>query len=445
MVTQIESNSTQNILKTRYGQLEKAVPTFALFQQRIKYESRAATGDNYTIDVVLQLPHGHTYNAQTSTLTTGFALGDQAAGKSPQATVRNTEYMNRDFVSYGLISAAKNGNEASFASGLDLIVGNLNMSSRFALEELIAYGGRWIGEVSGATFSDPAPANSGANDLVIYVTKREWSAGIMSLRVGSYVDVYDTTGTYPNYTVTATKRNSGTCQITAVNTSGSNRQVTLTFSVAGDRAGVVETDVIVPAGTGTTAAPNWSLGIAQTAVTTAFGGTLYGIASSSYPLWQSSVYNNASAALTWTQITNLVANFAAKGGMGAYTVVTSPWSYNDINNNQAALRQYTTGYGGKFENGGSSLTYHGPSEGLLEIVPHPMVKAGEAFIMDFDKWLRIGSSEPTFELPGTGRWFCQQMPDNAAMQLRQWWAQAPMTFAPAALGYVYNITPSGLA
>ena len=439
---QVESNSTQNVLKTRYAELVKAVPTFAIVQESMAYDSRRAVGDNYVIDVVLQLPHGHTYNA--ATLTVGFALGDSAAGKTPQASLRNTEYMNRDFISYGLVSAAKNGDQASFAHALDLIVNNLNMSSRFALEEMCLYGQRWIGEVSGVSFSDPAPANSGGNDLIIYITKREWSAGIFALRVGSYVDIYDTTGTYPNYTVTSTKRNSGTIQVTGVNMSGSNRQVTLTFSVAGDRAGVVETDVIVPAGTGYTAATNWSIGIVQTAVTTGTGGTYCGIASASYPLWQSSIYSAASVALTWTAITNLVANFAARGGMGAFTVLTSPWSFNDVNNNQAALRSYTTGYGGKFENGGDSLTYHGPSDGLLEIVAHPMVKAGEAIVIDWKKWRRIGSSEPTFELPGTGKWFVQNMPDNAAFQIRQWWAQAPLCVAPAGLGYVYNITPSGL-
>jgi hypothetical protein len=438
MASTVETSTTEKILKDKYGDIDNLVPTFGILQQRIKFSSTQKIGRKFIVAVTLQLPQGHTYNGNTSSLGNAFALNDAQAGVTEQAEAYGTEYLNRDFISYGLISKSDGGTQQAFEQGLDLVVKNLNSSSRFALEELTLYGGRWIGEVSGAGFSpaDPAPATSGANNLIVYCSKREWAAGLWSVRLGSFLDVYSVTGTWPLTTAPSVKRNlTGTVRVVGVN--GSTRAITLQFSVPAERASVVETDVIIPMN----ANGNWSNGIVQTGYVSYGGGTLYNINSSLYPMFQASAIAQTSTG-TWAKITQIAAMMTARGGMRNYTVLVSPWLFNDINNEQAALRQYVEATGA-FENGANSLKFNGPN-GSLEILAHPMVKASEAILLDFSVWKYVGSSMPTFRLPGQPEFFLQQMQDNAGAQLRQWWDLAPFTPMPAALGIEYGFAPSGI-
>lgn len=438
MASTVETNVTEEIFKRKYaGTIENLVPNFGILQTRINFSETEKIGDRYVAPVTLQLPHGHTYNGNTSTLTQAFSLNDSTAGLTKQAEAYGTEYVNRDFVSYGLLSKSQS-NTAAFEQALDLVVKNLNSSTRFALEELSLYGGRWIGEVSGATFTDAAPATSGTNNLVVYCTKREWAAGLWSVRIGSLVDVYSVTGTYPTSTVPVTKRNA-TGDVKVVGVNGSTRALTFQFAVASERTGVVETDVIIPKG----ANLSWSMGIVQTGYTSYAGSTLYNINSSLYPMFQSSVVASSSTG-TWAKLTLAAAMMTARGGMRDYTILVSPWLFNDVNNDQASLRQYATETGGKFENGGGKgLKYYGPN-GTLEVLSHPMIKSSEAIFVDFSVWKYVGSSMPTFRLPGQPDKFLQQMENSAGAQLRQWFDLAPFTPMPAALGIMNGFAPSGI-
>jgi hypothetical protein len=438
MASTVETNTAEEIFKRKYAtSIDNLVPNFGILQTRIKFSDAEKIGDRFIQPVTLQLPHGHTYNGNTSTQTQAFSLNDSRAGITRQAEAYGTEYVNRDFVSYGMLSKSQGGEQA-FEQALDLIVKNLNSSTRFALEELSLYGGRWIGEVSGVTFSDTAPATSGTNNLVIYCTKREWAAGLWSVRIGSFVDIYSVTGTYPTATTPVTKRNA-TGDVVIVGVNGSTRAITLQFATPSERASVVETDVIIPKG----ANANWSSGMVQTAYTSYAGSTLYAINCSLYPMFQSSIIASSSTG-TWAKLTLCAAMMTARGGMRDYTILVSPWLFNDINNDQASLRQYATETGGKFENGGGKgLKFFGPN-GTLEILSHPMVKSSEAIFCDFSLWKYVGSSMPTFRLPGQPDKFLQQMEGSAGAQIRQWFDLAPFTAAPAALGIMNGFAPSGI-
>lgn len=436
MASTIETTTAENIVKDKYGDIDNLLPEFAIIQERFGELGEAESiGRKFIQAVTLQLPQGHTYNGNSATQGTAFGLNDARAGVTAQAEVFGTEYLNRDFVSYGLLSKTKNGSNSAFTSALELLVKNLNSSSRFALEEMSLYGGRWIGEVSGAGQGDPAP-NLVGSTLTIYCSKREWAAGLWALRLGSLVDVWSVTGTWPLTTTPSVKRNAtGTIQVYAVN--GSTRAIQLLFSNPAEAAAVAQTDVIMPMNT----YQNWSLGIVQIAYTSFQGQTLFGINSSLYPMFQAAAISQSSTG-TWAKITQLAATMTARGGMRDYTVLVSPWLFNDINNEQAGLRQYVEA-NGKFVNGANSLKYFGPN-GTLEVLSHPMVKASEAIMLDFDAWKYIGSSKPTFRLPGQPDKFLQQMQDNAGLQMRQWWDLAPFTSMPAALGIEYGFTPAGI-
>lgn len=442
MASTYESATTQNLLKDKYGTLSENVPRFAICEDRFGELAAAdKIGRKFIAAANVQVPHGHTYNGGSSTLGTAFALNDANAGITLQAEAYGTEYVNRDYIPYGLISKATGANPGAFGNALDSIVKQLNTSTHFALEEMTLYGARWIGEVSGVGFGDAAPTISGGNDLVIYITKREWAAGLWSLRVGSYVDVYSAVGTYPNVTPTVLRNATGTVKVKSI--IAATRQVTLTFSVAGERVNVVETDVIMPKGT----LSNWSDGISSVAFKSAAGSTLFGIATSLYPFFQASSVS-LSSTLTMAKVMQIATNMTAKGGMRDLTALTSPWSFNDLNNEQAGYQRHMDGYGGRYEAGAdakrqNALTLNGPN-GEITVLPHPMVKAGEVYLVDFNLWHYIGSSKPSFTQQGSNEFFLDQLPDNAGFQIREWFDLAPFTANPSAVGVGYGLTPSGL-
>lgn len=444
MASVYESASTQEILKTRYGTLSDNVPSFAICEEMFgALQPAQKIGNKFVAAATLQVPHGHTYNGASSTLGTAFTLNDANPGVTQDVEAYATEYMNRDFVPTGLVSKALSAGPTAFAGGMDLIMKILNTSTHFALEEMTLYGARWIGEVSGAGFGDAAPTNSGANDLVIFVTKREWAAGLCAMRVGSLIDVYSAVGTWPNITPTTLRNATGTVKVKSI--IAATRQITLTFSVAAERAGVVETDVFMPKGT----LANWSDGIASMAYKSAAGSTLFGVNSSLYPFFQASGIS-LSSTLTQAKVFQIAANMTAKCGPRDLTCLTSPWSFNDLGIEQAGYRRYDSSYSdGKFTNGADgskrdSLTLYGPN-GRITVLPHPMVKAGEVMLLDFSLLSYIGSSMPTFTLNGSTDFFIDPLPDGAGAQFRQWFDLAPFTANPSALGIGYGLTPSGLA
>ena len=82
---------------------------------------------------------------------------------------------------------------------------------------------------------------------------------------------------------------------------------------------------------------------------------------------------------------------------------------------------------GEFVNGANELVYHGPNGGTITFVMSPMVFAGEAFILNASDWKRIGSTEPTFNIPGRGTlenpYMLLDVPDANALEFRRYFEQ----------------------
>lgn len=401
-----ETGTAQAIFKRRYVDgVKNLQPTFGILQREIAFDSSNKVGDRYERAVMLRYPNGATYGGG-SNLNTVYSYNDPRAGATQPAYVKPCEYTLREQVAYGLVSKAATSEQA-FASAMDVIVMGMDEASKFHLETMLLYGGTSLGAANA-----DATGAFGAASCVI--SKATWAAALWSAAEGMELDNYDST-------LTTLLNTNGPIQVTGVD--ASTRTLSLVFAANGDFAACDTGTVFVPRG----AKANWADGLDAFAVNSVAGTTTLGISPATYGMWKANAFSTSST-FTFTKAAQAASAVAARGGIGDLQILLSSWTWTDVMNDQAALRQYVGSMGGEIENGADRLVYHGPNGGKLTFMQHPLVKAGEAFVLNFEDFKRIGDSEPTFNLPGRGSannpMFLLELPSSSGFEVRRWWSQA---------------------
>jgi hypothetical protein len=172
-------------------------------------------------------------------------------------------------------------------------------------------------------------------------------------------------------------------------------------------------------------------------------GVLFSINSVTWPLWQGNIYDAGAAPLSFGKLQKAITLPGDKGLMGEECTVLVPLtSFSDLLTEQAAARRYGDVKGKKFDNGCDALEFYSPS-GTMTIVPHPLMKRGEALLYPTDSITRIGSSELTFQLPGTSTDSYLQVPlgDFAGYQVRIWADNTVFAETPSHMCVITNIVP----
>lgn len=172
-------------------------------------------------------------------------------------------------------------------------------------------------------------------------------------------------------------------------------------------------------------------------------GTLFSINSVTFPLWQGNLYSAANAPLSFGKLQKAITLPGDKGLMGEDCSVLVPLtSFSDLLTEQAAARRYGDVKGKKMDNGCDALEFYSPS-GTMTIVPHPLVKRGQALLFPTDSITRIGSSDLTFQLPGTSTDSYLQVPlgDFAGYQVRIWADNTIFAETPSHMCVITNIVP----
>lgn len=410
-------STLDGFFKEVYGDLQNAVPEHAIVQSMIPFRQREKLGDGYHFPVRLRRAHGHTVNNDGS----AFTLNSAASGLTKDATVGGMEYVGIEDVSYAAASRGASSKEA-FGDVFGEIATDMKDSASFYLEMCLLYGGTSLGALA----SDPG---TGPGDRDMTITAATWAPGLWAQAEGMPVDVFDSTF--------ATQRtNSGTvAKIGAVDVD--NRTVEIELGDEGDLDDITTGDLVVPLGA-YSSGHVWFKGLFAIAENT---GSLFGIDAATYGGWLASSSSAGSARLTMAKITNAAAKVMIKAGMRPLKCLVSTYTWSDLNNDLAALRRDANNGGGKIEVGHAGITYHGPS-GSVEIVPHPMVKAGEALIFDPSTVRRVGSSDISFKLPGSApnsERFFQELESTAGFRLRCWFDQAIINTKPTTMVKITNI------
>lgn len=351
-------------------------------------------GQAYNQPVILGQEHGVTFASPNDD---AFTLATPIAGQIQNAQVQGNPLVLRSLMGYNSISRSIGGGEKAFEDATKFLVANMLRSITKKLEIELFYGQVGYGIVG-----------SVATNTVTVVTS-EWASGIWSGAEKMPVDFYDTTGTTLRGSANVTAVSLETYQITFDTLSG---------------LGVVATDVMYHKG----AFGNEFAGVHKILSNT---GTIFGINAASYNLFKGNTYSCSSSALSFSHMEHAIALGVAKGLEGDVTVFVNPTTWADLLTEQAALRRTDSSYSTtEVENGSKSITFFGQN-GKVSIEPSIYVKLGYTYILPLDEFMRMGSSDVSFKIPGMGEnEYIRQLENTAAVELRVWTDQALFTSAP---------------
>lgn len=173
------------------------------------------------------------------------------------------------------------------------------------------------------------------------------------------------------------------------------------------------------------------------------GQTFFGINPATYSLWQGQTYAAGGAACTMQKALALAAKCVGMGGLNSEAIFqVSAATYQNLNADQAALRQYDSSYSGtNAQNGTEEITYRGPN-GRLSVVVNNVVKEGEAHLFPKRYVKRVGVHEMSFKRPGQNDEFFQEIPMKAGYYLRASGDFAVLLAKPAQGGKMTGIVNS---
>ena len=415
MAVENTTSTLDGYFKEVYGNIEDALPNFAMLSDSIEFRQSEKLGDSYHFPVQLTREHGWSF-AGGANAGTAFSLNEAEAAVSKDAQVQSTEAVGRSKLSYGAASKAQSSGAAAFANSTETLVTNLQESGYFYLELMMLYGGRGIAKISAVSGSGTTRTWTISDDT--------WAPAVWSQMVNGYLDAY-------NDEALTTKQNSNAdIQVTSVDVA--NKQIVVSGN-ATDLSAIAADEWLCPR--------DWDgntfTGIIGHLANT---GTLHNIAAGTYPLWKTTAYSSGSAALTLGKVNAAILNAVGQGLMEDLDFYMSVETWLDLNTDHATLRRFAESTKSKLDIGTKAIEYHSVN-GTIRLRPHPMLYAGRAFGITPRRWKRPGSSNLTFRLPNSNNdRFFRELQSSAGFEIRCWFDLGLVCTRPAQQVYVTNIT-----
>lgn len=384
------------------------VPSAVKLQKEIRFVAKAKElGNQYHQPVVLAQEHGFTF-ANPGSTGDAFTLNSAVAGQIKDAVISANEIVLRSRLSYAAASRAAQGRNA-FIDATEQVVRNMKTSMTKKLEVELFYGSSGIGKV--ASVSD-------ANDTIT-IDAAEWAPGIWTGGEGMLVEVYG--GSTLNTTA-------GVLKVTHVDIA------TRTLTVVGynpSTGGTSAADLSTVSATNDLyfykSYGNEMKGLHAVLNTS---GTLFGIDNTVYSLFKGSNYAVGGSSLSFNHISGAIDQAVARGLDEDAVVFISTKAFSDILIDIAAKRMYDSSYNTNRATYGNNEIIFYSQNGAIKLVPSIYVKEGYAYVTVPTDWLRIGSTDVTFNRPGQQDTFFMDLQDAAGYELRAYTDQALLTEAP---------------
>lgn len=383
--------------------------------KNIKFGEAEMLGNQFNVPVIVADEQGITYGgADEDDLT----LNESVAMVSKNASLKGTQIVARSTIGYKLAAAVAQQGKKAFANSTQAIIKRLMESAARRVEIQLLYGGSGLGVVDGT-------ANVSATETELEFTAASWAPGIWAGQNGAVIEAYDGVTLIAELIV---KRISGlrTAKLLVTGTAGNITAVdgfafgTLSLFFKGAKG-------------------KEALGIDQIATTS---GSLFGIDNSIYDVFRGQTYSAGSAALTFDKLTDAVVDAINFGLNKDLDVLVSARTWQDLNTNEAALRNYDASYRKeKAEKGNSKLIYTIMNISV-SIVAHPCVKEGEAFMLVREDFKRVGAYELSMKNPGMGKDMFRERDNKTSFELRAYTDQALLCERPSHLIKITNIVNS---
>lgn len=381
-------------------------------------------GNLYHQPVKLSSGQGYTYNNDG----TAFTFNTPRALKLDDAQVQGFELVRSDIISFNAISRSDNKDKA-FSKAVDLTIDDMVTGISSRLEATYLHGGQGLGEADSS-------ANIDTTHTSVVLTAASWAGGIWARNINAQVAFFKTS----DGTAAAT---ANSFVIEEVNSS------TYTLVVSGTATtGIGELDTTLASGNcdiyflGSQTASTSIEGVGLMAIASN-AGELFNIdaAASGNSLWLGNTYSANNGPLTFAKLQKAITLPVDKGLDQDVTVLVSTASWADLVTDQAAARRYGDVRSKKMENGAEVLEFLS-SNGSMEIVPHPMVKRGQAVIFPLDSLSRVGSTDITFNMPGTEENMFLRVAGKAGYEAVVYSDNTLFCDTPSQTCYISNIVPN---
>tara|TARA_R100000005_G_C4989911_1_gene197472 strand:- start:384 stop:1655 length:1272 start_codon:yes stop_codon:yes gene_type:complete len=418
-----DSSTADGYFKQIYGELSDTVPEHSVLAQDIPFQKKERLGDSYHFPVRLRRTQGVTYKSGTGSMG-AFSLNAVRSGVMQDASVKGSTFVGRESFGYKAVLSATAAGPQAFGDLFDEGVEDLHSTAAFAREMSLLYGGSNIGKANtvGAVTGAGSAGDPYRQEVTLHADST--AMGLWAQMEGALIDAY-------NPGMDTLRNASGGLVVIKAEDAGSNTvQLTLEPSASADD--VESGDVLVPHG----AKGNWMDGLDKIITNS---GSLFSISAATYPLWKGNSYA-VGGALTMQKVASAAALIVPRAGAGNLKLYCSVPTWVKLNEELVGYRRIDTA-GGVQKLGAEEIEYFGPN-GLIRIKPHPMVKNGEAFLLDPSKVKRVGASDITFNLgvEGQADKFLRELPDAAGFEVRCLWDQGIIHPRPAATCKLTGIT-----
>ena len=382
--------------------LVDAIPSWMIFQDRFKFEeAEAGLGQFYVFGVILQKEQGFTYAPSSGADSGVQTLDASVAGYVGQAQVEGFSIYLRSRLSYDAAAKASRAGKKAFAQAYGAVLKNMKESHQFRLELSLLYGRDGLAVVTSNT--------TGA----LLISDASWATGVWGSGMkGAILEAFTTVA------ATATQHD-GDLTVSAIDIS------TKTVTVTGTSAAVVLSDVLYFKGARTTSGYNECIGMYRILTTTS--GTVFNISATSYELWKAQQYA-VNGNLSLTAIMN-GASVGMSFGLTKALLLCAPEKFAQLASDEAALRRYVENTPNA-KRGVKGITFMMGSVDV-EIVPHPLIKQGHAMMIAEDTIHRVGATDVTFSMPGTGQAMEVHVTDSTAIEIRSMSDQGIYSEKPA--------------
>lgn len=354
--------------KVRYpdGGPNNVVPNSSIIRRMVPFAAEK-TGDSYEQAISLTLEHGFHYNGSGGGVAT---LNAPVAAQVKPANSTGFEMIGRARVAYGAASRAAQSDQA-FGKLWDQILLNLKLGHEKRAELTLLRGQMGLGIVESNT--------SGA----LVISAASWSPTTWAGMETAILEAWTTNA------ATSTQHDAD-LTISAVDFA--NRKVTVT----GTSTAVVAGDYLFFKGAKTATSFNEGTGLVKIAQNT---GSLFGIDAATYSLWAGNTkgsFGVPSMGKVLAEITQAV----DKGLEEKVCLLVNPKSWEHLNADLAANREFDGSYSKeKAENGSQKISYYGQA-GEIEVRSHPYLWRGEMTAFPKSPFKRIGSADVGMGIPG---------------------------------------------
>lgn len=412
------TNLDGNFKEQFHSKVEELVPQVALLQRGLVdwVPAEKMNGEFYAVPTLLRSNQGVTYLGEGGTLT---ALSSAKPGQMKEAQVKGSEINVRGQLTYKALSQASSTGPKAFKKAISWLVEDLANVAYTRIEIAALYGRSGLGIVESVTDLTGGLAN-------IVITEATFAPGIWVPLEGATIDSFTTT----------TKNNTGTLTISLVTTSTRTIKVVYTGTIANDCAAA---DVLYFEGAygGTT---TWYEMVGLKSQCTAVTGTMFAIDRAAYSL----VQGNESTSTGKPSKAKIVAAAMLavdKGCMSDLVVLVSTKTWATLLADEMALRSFDQSYSSSQSKSGSREIVWESLNGQLKIVCHPMVKYGDIFLFNPDDLLWVGSSKPTFEIPGMAEKFFRVIDGYNGVELQNYSDLAIYALKPSQTVVMTGCTP----